>query len=68
VDVAFAFLERADAVSRATYGPEDEPALALAVEAAIDRLRRSDFAPRPSPRTCRDCGALDRVCAGPRLS
>ena len=23
--------------------------------------------PRPSPRVCGDCGALDRICAGPRL-
>jgi hypothetical protein len=54
-------------VSRASYGPEDEPVLRSAVEAAVDRLRTSSFAPRPSPRVCADCGALDRICAGTRL-
>jgi hypothetical protein len=68
VDVAFAFLERGDAVSRAVYVPEDEPTLTAAVQAAIERLRGSGFAPRPSPRVCGDCGALDRICAGPRLA
>jgi ATP-dependent helicase/nuclease subunit A len=67
VDVAFAFLERPDTVSRASYLPEDEPALRSAVEAAVERLRNSGFAPRPSPRVCGDCGALDRICAGTRL-
>jgi RecB family exonuclease len=67
VDVAFAFLERPEMVSRTSYGPDDEPALRSAVEAAVDRLRHSGFAPRPSPRVCGDCGALDRICAGPRL-
>jgi ATP-dependent helicase/nuclease subunit A len=67
VDVAFAFLERPQMVSRASYLPDDEPALRAAVEAAVDRLRRSGFAPRPSPRVCGDCGALDRICAGTRL-
>ena len=60
VDVAFAFLERAELVSRASYLPEDEPTPRSAVEAAVDRLRHSGFAPRPSPRVCGDCGALDR--------
>jgi ATP-dependent helicase/nuclease subunit A len=67
VDVAFAFLERPETVSRTTYGPDDEPTLRSAVEAAVDRLRHSGFAPRPSPRVCGDCGALDRICAGTRL-
>jgi ATP-dependent helicase/nuclease subunit A len=68
VDVAFAFLERPDTVSRASFSPEDEPTLTSAVRAAIERLRGSGFAPRPSPRVCSDCGALDRICAGPRLA
>jgi ATP-dependent exoDNAse (exonuclease V) beta subunit len=67
VDVAFAFLERPEMVSRTTYEPDDEPTLRSAVEAAVDRLRHSGFAPRPSPRVCGDCGALDRICAGTRL-
>ncbi len=67
VDVAFAFLERPGTVSRTTYLPEDEPALRAAVEAAVERLRHSGFAPRPSPFVCADCGALDRICAGTRL-
>jgi ATP-dependent helicase/nuclease subunit A len=67
VDVAFAFLERPELVSRSSYTPEDEPALRAAVEAAVDRLRHSGFAPRPAPRVCSDCGALDRICAGTRL-
>jgi ATP-dependent helicase/nuclease subunit A len=68
VDVAFAFLERPDTVSRASFSPEDEPTLTSAVRAAIERLRGSGFAPRPSPHVCGDCGALDRICAGPRLA
>ena len=67
VDVAFAFLERPEMVSRTSYAPDDEPALRSAVEAAVDRLRHSGFAARPSLRVCGDCGALDRICAGPRL-
>ncbi|MEO9173899.1 MAG: UvrD-helicase domain-containing protein [Gaiellales bacterium] len=67
VDVAFAFLERPELVSRTSYLPGDEPALRAAVEAAVERLRHSGFAPRPSPRVCGDCGALDRICAGTRL-
>ena len=48
-------LEGPELVSRTTYGPDDEPTLRSAVEAAVDRLRHSGFAPRPSPRICGDC-------------
>jgi RecB family exonuclease len=67
VDVAFAFLERAEMVSRTSYGPDDEPTLRSAVKAAVERLENSGFAPRPSHGVCGDCGALDRICAGTRL-
>jgi hypothetical protein len=66
VEVAFAFLEAADAVHAERFTAADEPALAGEIRAAIERLRISDFAPRPGP-VCSDCGALDRTCAGPRL-
>ena len=67
VEVSFVFLDGADEVASARYGAADADALAGEISAAIARLRDSSFAPRPSPRTCADCPALDRICAGMRL-
>jgi hypothetical protein len=63
----FAFLDRPGAVVAERFEASDEPGLAAALREAIDRLRSSSFEPRPSDWTCADCGALDRLCAGPRL-
>ena len=67
VEVCFAFLARAGAIVTQTFGPGDRAALEGEIAAAIERLRSSDFEPRPSPYICAGCGALDRICAGPRL-
>jgi ATP-dependent exoDNAse (exonuclease V) beta subunit len=66
VEVVFAFLESADAAHAERFTAADEPGLAGEIHEAVERLRVSDFAPRPGP-VCADCGALDRTCAGPRL-
>jgi ATP-dependent helicase/nuclease subunit A len=64
-EVAFVFLDREDAIVTERF--TDEAALAAELRAAMDRLRTSAFEPRPSDWACADCGALDRICAGPRL-
>jgi ATP-dependent exoDNAse (exonuclease V) beta subunit len=67
VEVVFAFLDRPGACVVARFTQDDEPQLTASLREAIERLRTSSFEPRPSDWTCADCGALDRVCAGPRL-
>ena len=66
VELVFCFLERPAEPAVERFGHADAPALSSAVGAAIDRLLASDFAPRPG-LSCRDCPALDRLCAGPAL-
>ena len=68
VEVCFVFLDGADEVaSRALRRGRRRRRWPDEIAAAIARLRDSSFAPRPSPRTCADCPALDRICAGMRL-
>jgi hypothetical protein len=66
-EVAFVFLDREDAIVAERFEAADEPALVAELRAAMDRLRTSAFEPRPNDWSCADCGALDRICAGPRL-
>ncbi len=66
-EVAFVFLDREDAIVTERFEAADEPALVAELRAAMDRLRTSAFEPRPNDWSCADCGALDRICAGPRL-
>jgi ATP-dependent exoDNAse (exonuclease V) beta subunit len=67
VEVVYHFLERPDAVVSATYRGEDLPALEAELSEAIARIQANDFRPTPDEFVCRDCPALDLVCAGPKL-
>jgi RecB family exonuclease len=68
VEVAYAFLERPDAVVARVFGRADIPELEAELSAAIGRIAAGEFRPTPSEFTCAGCPALDVVCAGPRLS
>ena len=63
VELAFCFLERPESVVSERFAQVDAMALADELGAAIDRLLVSEFAARPG-LVCRDCPALDRICAG----
>jgi ATP-dependent helicase/nuclease subunit A len=67
VEVAYQFLERPDEVVSTTYTREQAGELEAELSGAIARIDEGDFRPRPSPRACSDCPALDVVCAGPGL-
>jgi ATP-dependent helicase/nuclease subunit A len=69
VEVAYVFLERADAPSRAVLTRTDMDAGQARIDAAVDQISRGEFEPAPGPeRTwdlCRGCPALGRLCSGP---
>jgi len=67
VEVVYHFLERPDAVVTGTYRVEDVPVLEAELSDAIARIQANDFRPMPDEFVCRDCPALDLVCAGPKL-
>ena len=67
VEVAYAFLERPDAVVTRVFARAEAPELEAELTAAIERLRAGGFRPTPSDFACSGCPALDLVCAGPRL-
>jgi ATP-dependent helicase/nuclease subunit A len=67
VEVAYAFLERPDAVVATTFARDEVAELEAELSEAIARIRAGRFAPSPSEFTCAGCPALDVVCAGPRL-
>jgi hypothetical protein len=50
-----------------TYKVEDVPALEAELSEAIARIQANEFRPTPDEFVCRDCPALDLVCAGPKL-
>ena len=64
VEVAYAFLERPDAVVSATYRAGDAAELESELGAVIERVAGGDFPPTPSEYTCSDCPANGVVCAG----
>jgi RecB family exonuclease len=68
VEVAYAFLERPDAVVARTFRRDELPELEAELTAAIERIAAGEFRPTPSEYICAGCPALDVVCAGPRLS
>jgi hypothetical protein len=47
---------------------EDVAGLEAELSAAIAAVQAGDFRPTPSEWACAGCPALDRICAGPRLS
>jgi ATP-dependent helicase/nuclease subunit A len=67
VEVAYHFLERADAVAATTFAREQVPELEVELSEAIARINAGEFRPTPSEFACAGCPALDLVCAGPRL-
>jgi RecB family exonuclease len=67
VEVVYHFLERPDAVVTGTYRVDDLPVLEAELSEAIARIQANEFRPTPDEFVCRDCPALDLVCAGPKL-
>ena len=66
VEVAYAFLERADAVAERGFAAADAPALETQLREAIEAIREGRFPARPGPH-CQECPALGMLCAGPEL-
>jgi ATP-dependent helicase/nuclease subunit A len=66
VEVAYAFLERADAVAERSFAAADAPALEAQLREAIEAIREGRFPARPGPH-CQECPALGMLCAGPEL-
>ncbi len=67
VEVAYHFLERADAIVSTVFALADVPALEAELSAAIAEIAAGRFVPTPSAFACAGCPALDVVCAGPHL-
>jgi ATP-dependent helicase/nuclease subunit A len=69
VEVAYVFLERADAPVRTILTAADMEAGRARIEAAVAQISAGNFSPAPEPdRTwdlCRGCPALGRLCSGP---
>ncbi len=69
VEVAYVFLERADAPSRTVLTRADMDAGQARIDAAVARISAGDFTPAAEDeRTwdlCRGCPALGRLCSGP---
>jgi ATP-dependent exoDNAse (exonuclease V) beta subunit len=69
VEVAYVFLERADAPSRTVLTASDMAAGRARIDAAVVQISAGNFSPAPeSERTwdlCRGCPALGRLCKGP---
>jgi len=68
VEVVYQFLERPDEVVAETFSREDVEGLEAELGAVIARIREGEFRPSPSVFACSGCPALDRVCAGLRLT
>jgi RecB family exonuclease len=66
VEVAYAFLERPDAIVARTFEAADCERLEAELREAIESIRAGRFQARPGAH-CQDCPALDLLCAGPRL-
>ena len=64
VEVAYAFLERPDAVVSATYRAADAAELERELDEVIEQVAAADFSPTPSAFVCSDCPANGVVCAG----
>jgi ATP-dependent helicase/nuclease subunit A len=65
-EIAYAFLEDADAVAVRRFSTEDAERLEHDLRDAIEAIRAGRFPARPGPH-CRECPALDLLCAGPGL-
>ena len=65
-EIAYAFLEDADAVAVRRFAADDADRLEADLREAIGAIRAGRFPARPGPH-CRECPALDLLCAGPGL-
>ncbi len=65
-EIAYAFLEDAEAVAVRRFSAADVPDLEAELRTAIDAIRAGRFPARPGPH-CQECPALDLLCAGPAL-
>ena len=65
-EIAYAFLEDAEAVAVRRFEAADVPELEAELRSSIDAIRAGRFPARPGPH-CRECPALDLLCAGPGL-
>jgi len=69
VEVAYVFLERADAPVRTILTEADMTAARAHIESAVASISRGDFKPAPEPKRtwnlCRGCPAVGRLCSGP---
>jgi len=65
-EIAYAFLEDAEAVAVRRFTAEDAGRLEAELREAIGAIRAGRFPARPGPH-CRECPALDLLCAGPGL-
>ncbi len=65
-EIAYAFLENSEAVAVRRFAAADAPGLEAELRTAIDAIRAGQFPARPGPH-CRECPALDLLCAGPNL-
>jgi hypothetical protein len=69
VEVAYVFLERADAPVRTVLTAADMTAARTHIESAVAAISAGNFTPAPEPDRswdlCRGCPALGRLCGGP---
>jgi hypothetical protein len=65
-EIAYAFLEDADAVAVRRFTSEDVAQLEAGLATTIEAIRAGRFPARPGPH-CQECPALDLLCAGPGL-
>jgi hypothetical protein len=65
-EVAYAFLERPEAVVLRRFTQDDVPALREELAVAVQTVRAGPFPARPGEH-CSGCPALERLCAGPAL-
>ncbi len=66
VEVAYAFLDRPDAVSVRSFTAADAERLRDGIRDSLVPIREGRFDARPGPH-CAECPALDLLCAGPAL-
>ena len=66
VEVAYAFLDRPDAVSVRSFTAGDADRLRDGIRSSLGPIREGRFEARPGPY-CAECPALDLLCAGPAL-
>ena len=66
VEVAYAFLDRPDAVVSRRFTADSADGLRAELARMVGEIRDGRFEATPGPQ-CADCPALDLLCAGPAL-